>query len=85
MPISAEQRTTFADQFAYDSSENIVMFKIEDATDEKILNRFTNSILNHPRDFAMLHGGTYTGIAIWEDSVGEVQLSSDCTDIEVSE
>ena len=83
MPISAEQRSSLADQFGYDSSENIVMFRIENATDEKIANRYTNSILNHPRDFATLVGNTYTGIAIWQDSTGEVQLSDDC--IEVTE
>lgn len=85
MPISAEQRTALADQFAYDSSENIVMFRIENATDEKIANRFTNSVLNHPRDYATLVGNFYTGVAIWEDSAGEIQLSSDCTGIEVTE
>ena len=81
MPISAEHRKSLADQFGYDSSENIVMFRIENATDEKIANRYTNSILNHPRDFATLVGNNYTGIAIWQDSVGEIQLSDDCIEV----
>ena len=83
MPISAEQKSALARQFGYDSSENIVLYKIENATPEKVANRFTNSHLNHPRSVGQWVGDIFTGVAIWNDSSGEIQLSDDC--IEVTE
>ena len=81
MALSAEQKTALANQYGYDSSENIVLYKIENATEEKILNRFTNSNLNHPKSFGTWSGNLYTGVAVWEDSAGEIQLSSDCVEV----
>ena len=81
MALSAEHKTALANQYGYDSSENIVLFTIADATEEKILNRFTNSSLSHPKSFGTWAGTVYTGIATWEDSAGEIQLSSDCVEV----
>lgn len=81
MAIQPEEKTWLADVFGFDSSRNFVYFKIDDATDEKIAGRYTNSILNHPEDYGLWQSGTYKGVAMWEDSAGEVQLSSDCTEI----
>ena len=81
MALSAEQKTALANQYGYDSSENIVLYRIENATEEKILNRFTNSNLSHPKSFGTWSGNLYTGVAVWEDSAGEIQLSSDCVEV----
>jgi len=81
MALSAEHKSSLAKQYGYDSSENIVLFRIENATEEKILNRFTNSSLNHPKSFGTWSGNLYTGVAVWEDSAGEIQLSSDCVEV----
>ena len=51
MALSAEQKTALANQYGYDSSENIVLYRIENATEEKIANRFTNSNLIHTKSF----------------------------------
>lgn len=81
MPLSAEHISSLADQYGFDSSRNFVLFTIENATEEKILNRFTNNLLNHPEDYGTWQGSTYTGVAMWEDSAGEIQLSADCTEV----
>ena len=81
MALSAEHKSALAKQFGYDSSENIVLYKIENATQEKVANRFTNSHINHPRSFATWQGDVFTGVVIWEDSAGEIQLSSDCVEV----
>ena len=81
MAITAEHKSHLADQYAFDSNSNVILFTIEGATEEKIANRFTNSILNHPENYGSWVGSTYTGVAIWTDSAGEVQLSSDCTEV----
>lgn len=83
MALSAEHKSALAAQFGYDSSENIVLYRIENATPEKVANRFTNSHLNHPRSFSTWVGDIFTGVVIWNDSAGEIQLSDDC--IEVTE
>ena len=81
MALSAEHKTALAKQYGYDSSENIVLYRIVDATEAKIANRFTNSNLNHPKSFGTWAGNTYTGIVTWEDSAGEIQLSADCVEV----
>tara|TARA_B100000963_G_scaffold360188_1_gene390108 strand:+ start:1305 stop:1556 length:252 start_codon:yes stop_codon:yes gene_type:complete len=81
MALSAEHKSALAEQYGYDSSENIVLFRIENATEEKIAGRFTNSNLNHPKSFGTWAGSVYTGVATWEDSAGEIQLSADCEEV----
>ncbi len=81
MALSAEHKSALAEQYGYDSSENIVLFRIENATEEKIAGRFTNSNLTHPKSFGTWQGSVYTGIATWEDSAGEIQLSADCEEV----
>ena len=81
MALSAEHKTALAMQYGYDSSENIVLYRIENATPEKVTNRFTNTNLNHPKSFGTWSGSIYTGVATWKDSAGEVQLSEDCVEV----
>ena len=82
MALSERRVNAIREQYKLDSSEGIIMFTIDNATEEKIANRYTNSVLNHPKDFGNWSKGIYEGIAIWNDSAGEIQLSSDCTEVE---
>lgn len=81
MAIQPEEKTWLADTLGFDSDRNFVFFKIEDYTDDKIANRFVNQSLSHPENYSFYGGDLYKCVAMWSDSAGEIQLSSDCTEI----